>query len=168
MRFSGKVVSIFEATFRGPNKELMTREIARHPGAVCMVPLDGSIVTMVRQYRCATDEYLLEIPAGKRDLSGEPPEQTAQRELIEEVGLRAGELQLLGEFYNSPGFCDEYSFCYLATNCVAVPDSRQGLEEEYMEVIHIDLEDVTMMIAEKRIVDAKSILGLMLAKEHIR
>ncbi len=133
-----------------------------------MVPLDGSTVTMVRQYRSAADDYLLEIPAGKRDLDGEPPEETAYRELIEEVGLRAGELHLLGEFYNSPGFCDEYSFCYLATDCVQVPDNRQGLEEEYMEIVHIELEDVARMIADKRIIDAKSILGLMLAKEHIR
>jgi len=125
-------------------------------------------VTMVRQYRCAPDEYLLEIPAGKRDLSGEPPEETAKRELIEEVGLRAGNLHLLGEFYNSPGFCDEHSYCYLATDCVSVPDNRQGIEEEYMEVVNIDLNDVPRMIAEKYIIDAKTIVGLMLAKEHVR
>ena len=123
---------------------------------------------MIRQYRCAADQYLLEIPAGKRDIDGETPEETAKRELIEEVGLSAGKIHLLGEYYNSPGFCDEYSYCYLATDCVPVPDSRQGTEEEYMEIVHINLDDVPQMIAEKRIVDAKSIVGLMLAKEHVR
>ena len=147
---------------------MLSREIARHPGAVCIVPLDGSTVTMIRQYRCAADQYLLEIPAGKRDIDGETPEETAKRELIEEVGLSAGKIHLLGEYYNSPGFCDEYSYCYLATDCVPVPDSRQGIEEEYMEIVHINLDDVPQMIAEKRIVDAKSIVGLMLAKEHVR
>ena len=123
---------------------------------------------MIRQYRCAAGQYLLEIPAGKRDLAAEPPEETAKRELIEEVGLSAGMLHLLGEYYNSPGFCDEYSYCYLATDCTPVPDNRQGAEEEYMEIVQIDLDDVVGMIAEKKIIDAKTIIGLMLAKEHIR
>ena len=162
------MISVFEATIRGPKNEMLSREITRHPGAVCIVPLDGSTVTMIRQYRCAADQYLLEIPAGKRDIDGEPPEETAKRELVEEVGLSAGKIHLLGEYYNSPGFCDEYSYCYLATDCVPVPDSRQGTEEEYMEIVHINLDDVPQMIAEKRIVDAKSIVGLMLAKEHVR
>ena len=133
---------MFEATVRGPKNELLNREITRHPGAVCIVPLDGSTVTMIRQYRCAADQYLL-------------------------VGLSAGELHLLGEYYNSPGFCDEYSYCYLATDCTPVPDNRQGAEEEYMEIVQIDLDDVVGMIAEKKIIDAKTIIGLMLAKEHI-
>jgi len=159
---------VFEATVRGPNNELLNREITRHPGAVCIVPLDGSTITMIRQYRCAADQYLLEIPAGKRDLAGEPPEETARRELIEEVGLSAGKLHLLGEYYNSPGFCDEYSYCYLATDCSSVPDNRQGPEEECMEIVQVELDDVVGMIAEKKIIDAKTIIGLMLAKEHIR
>ena len=168
LRFSGDVISVFEDTVRGQKEELLNREITRHPGAVCIVPVDGSTITMIRQYRCAADQYLLEIPAGKRDLAGEPPEETARRELIEEVGLSAGELHLLGECYNSPGFCDEYSYCYLATDCTPVPDNRQGAEEEYMEIVQIDLDDVVGMIAEKKIIDAKTIIGLMLAKEHIR
>ena len=167
LRFSGDVISVFEATVRGPKNELLNREITRHPGAVCIVPLDGSTITMIRQYRCAADQYILEIPAGKRDQAGEPPEETARRELVEEVGLSAGELHLLGEYYNSPGFCDEYSYCYLATDCTPVPDNRQGAEEEYMEIVQIDLDDVVGMIAEKKIIDAKTIIGLMLAKEHI-
>ena len=168
IRFEGKVVSIYETTILGPDQDELIREVAKHPGAVCVVPLIGQSVTMIRQYRSAVDRYLLEIPAGKRDLTGESPEETAHRELIEEVGLQAGKLTLLGEFYNSPGFCDEYSYCYLAEDCVSVPDNRQGVEEEHMEVVHIDLQDVQTMIAEKHIIDAKSIIGLMLAKEHIR
>jgi ADP-ribose pyrophosphatase len=132
-----------------------------------MVPLVGEEIIMVRQYRSAANQYLLEIPAGKRDLPGEPPEATAHRELIEEVGLKAGELHLLSEFYNSPGFCNEYSYCYLATNCVPVQDNRQGIEEEHMEIVRIGLADVVSLISEKRIIDAKSILGLLLAKEYV-
>ena len=168
IRFEGKVVSIYETKLLGPGQDELTREVAKHPGAVCVVPLIGQSVRMIRQYRSAADKYLLEIPAGKRDLPDEAPEETAHRELIEEVGLQAGELTLLGEFYNSPGFCDEYSYCYLATDCVSVPDNRQGIEEQHMEIVHIDLQDVQTMILQKDIVDAKSIIGLMLAKEHVR
>ena len=67
---------------------------------------------MARRRRSAT---LLEVPAGKRDVDGEPPEATANRELEEEIGYRAGRLELLCEFYNSPGFCDEYTYLFLAT-----------------------------------------------------
>ena len=168
IRFAGEIVSIYETTLLGPDQNEIIRDVVRHPGAVCVVPLVGESVRMIRQYRSATNKYLLEIPAGKRDLIGESPEETAHRELIEEVGLKAGKLTLLGEFYNSPGFCDEYSYCYLAQNCVSVPDNRQGVEEEHMEIVHIDLQDVQTMIDEKDIVDAKSIIGLMLAKEHVR
>ncbi|MDG1846175.1 MAG: NUDIX hydrolase [Acidimicrobiales bacterium] len=167
LKFDGTLVSIYEGRFRTPSDEVVIREIAKHPGAVCIVPLVGEEVIMVRQYRSAANQYLLEIPAGKRDIPGESPEATAHRELIEEVGLKAGELQLMSEFYNSPGFCNEYSYCYLATDCVPVQDNRQGIEEEHMEIVRVALADVASLISEKRIIDAKSILGILLAKEYV-
>ena len=89
----GHVVSMFRSEFRAPNGEAFSREVVRHPGAVSVVPLldDGDVV-LVRQYRAPLDQFLLEIPAGKRDVAGEPPEETARRELAEEVGLVAAEL----------------------------------------------------------------------------
>ena len=92
-------------TFAGPDGSPFERDIVHHPGAVSAVPLvEPPIeVIMVRQYRAAVDRELLEIPAGKRDVAGEAPEVTAHRELIEEIGMRAGRLERLGEFYNSPG-----------------------------------------------------------------
>ena len=74
---------------------------------------------LVRQWRVATGVELLEVPAGKRDVDGEAPETTANRELEEEIGYRAGRLDLLCEFYNSPGFCDEYTYLFLATELEA-------------------------------------------------
>ena len=91
--------------------------------------------------------FLLEIPAGKRDVEGEPPEVTAGRELAEEVGLVAEHIELLGEFYNSPGFCDEHSFTYLATGLTSCATAPVGPEEEVMEVVHIPLADVPGLIA---------------------
>ena len=81
---------------------------------------------MVRQYRAAVDGELLEMPAGKRDVDGEPTEVTAARELAEEVGRRAGRLELLARFYNSPGFTDELTWLYLARDLTAGRLDRQG------------------------------------------
>ncbi len=94
------------------------RDVVHHPGAVSVVPIidggaSGHQVILVRQYRAAIDAELLEIVAGKRDVAGEPPEVTARRELAEEVGMVAGRMELLAEFYNSPGFCDEHSCVFL-------------------------------------------------------
>ena len=122
------MVSLAVGTFESPDGHRFERDIVHHPGAVVMVPYDertGEVV-FVRQYRAALDQALLEVPAGKRDVEGEPPEVTAVRELAEETGLEAGSWQLVGRFYNSPGFSDEESWCYLARDLRAVPDEPSG------------------------------------------
>ena len=107
----GYIFDLVRAEFVSPEGESFSRDIVRHPGAVSVVPVaeDGRVI-MVRQYRPALDRFILEIPAGKRDVADEPPEDTAQRELGEEIGVRAGSLQLLGTFANAPGFSDEMSW----------------------------------------------------------
>ncbi|HVX18098.1 MAG TPA: NUDIX hydrolase [Acidimicrobiales bacterium] len=161
----GHVISLVQVGVEGPAGERFDRDVVRHPGAVSVVPLhqDGT-VTMVRQYRVAIDGDLLEIPAGKRDVAGEPAQITAQRELAEEVGLRAGRLVKLAEFYNSPGFSDEYSHVFLATELEEVPSEAQGIEEEHMTIERVVLDEVPAMIADGRICDAKSIIGLLAAR----
>lgn len=159
----GHVVSMFRSEFRAPNGEAFSREVVRHPGAVSVVPLldDGDVV-LVRQYRAPLDRFLLEIPAGKRDVHGEAPELTAQRELIEEVGWRAGRLVKLAEFYNSPGFSDEYSHLFLGLDLVPAERDLQGIEEQHLTVEHVPLADVPALIADGTLVDAKTIIGLSL------
>ncbi len=100
-------------------------------------------------------------------MPGEPPEQTAHRELQEEIGLRAGRLDLLAEFLNSPGFSDEYSHVYLGQDLTEVPLDLQGIEEQHMTVRRVALDDVPSMIARAEIVDAKTIIGLTLALRHL-
>lgn len=160
--FAGALIKVANATFEGPSGRF-ERDIVHHPGAVVVVPLtDSGAVIMVRQFRAAIGEDLLEVPAGKRDVSGEPPERTARRELAEEVGREAQRLELLARFYNSPGFTDELSWLYLATGLSEVPHDRQGDEEQLMSVEEVSLHDVPAMIADGRIIDAKSIIGLTL------
>ena len=163
-------MSVGIGRFAAPDGEEFERDVVHHPGAVSVVPVvdDGTAAILVRQYRAAIDRDLLEIPAGKRDVAGEPPELTARRELEEEIGMRAGRLEQLAEFYNSPGFCDEHSFVFMARDLEEVANSLQGVEEQHMTVERIALDDVPSLIAAGEIVDAKSIIGLMLAREALK
>lgn len=164
--WQGQVVSVSVAQIRAPDGSVYEREIVRHPGAAVIVPLDGQEVIMVRQYRPAVNRELLEIPAGKLDSQDEPPELTAQRELEEEIGKRAGHLELLAVFHNSPGFCDEITHCYLATELTDADRRPHGIEEHHMAIERIKLAEVLDLVASGEVADAKSIVGLMLAREH--
>ncbi len=167
--FSGHLIRTVQATFTDPDGQTFERDVVRHPGAVSVVPvIDGRSVLMVRQYRAAVDRVLLEIPAGKRDVDGEAPEVTAARELQEEVGRRARHLRKLAEFYNSPGFCDEHSIVFLATDLETVEASAQSVEEQHMTVEEVALADVPALIAAAELTDAKSIIGLALARDALR
>jgi len=167
--YRGHLISVGSATFESASGQRFERDVVHHPGAASVVPVidEGAAVLMVRQFRAAIGTDLLEIPAGKRDAS-EPPEATARRELEEEIGMRAGRLEQLAEFYNSPGFCDERSFVYMALDLDAVgrPDP-QGPEEELMTIERIVLDDVPALITSGTIVDAKSIIGLCLARSAL-
>ena len=167
--FEGYLISVAKGTFEDPDGERFQRELVHHPGAVSVVPVyeDKRTVLLVRQYRAAVDRVLLEIPAGKRDVHGEDPEVTAVRELEEEVGVRPGRLEKLAEFFNSPGFCDEHSFVYMATGLEHAEISAQGVEEEHMTVEEVPLDEVASLVASGELVDAKSIIGLALAKEAL-
>lgn len=165
--WSGAVVSVAEGTFVSPRGVTFRRDLVHHPGAVSVVPVDGEEAVLVRQYRAAVDREVLEIPAGKRDVAGEPPEVTAQRELIEEVGLRAGRMEKLAEFYNSIGFSDELSHVYLGTDLALASQDRQGEEEQHLTIERIRLDDVPGLIAGRELVDAKTVIGLLLARERL-
>ncbi len=111
-----------------------------HPGAVVVVPVDGDDALLVRQYRVAVGGTILEVPAGKRDVPGEAPAATAARELEEEIGRRAGRLEPLCEFFNTPGFCDEYTYLFLATDLVEVPRNAVSAEEAHMQIERVPLD----------------------------
>jgi len=150
-----------------PDGSTIVRTAVRHPGAVVIVPVesDGATAIMVRQYRAAIDSALLEVPAGKRDVEGESPEATAERELREEVGYVPGRLVKLAEFFNTPGFCDEYTHLYAAFDLTAARQPRPvSAEERSMTVERVRIADVERLVAERELVDAKSIIGLLLTR----
>jgi ADP-ribose pyrophosphatase len=166
--YAGGLISVAEADFADPGGDTFVREVVHHPGAVSVVPVVGrDTVVLVRQYRAAVDRELLEIPAGKCDVDGEAPEVTAARELEEEVGMRAGDLRELARFYNSPGFCDEHSVVFLGLDLEQCDSSAHGVEEEHMTIERVALADVPRLITKGEMVDAKSIIGLCLAREAL-
>ena len=167
-RFEGSLFRVSSVEYEGPDGNRFERDVVHHPGAVVVVPVtDEGNVMLVRQFRAALGDDLLEVPAGKRDVDGEATEVTAARELAEEVGRRAGRLELLARFYNSPGFTDEFTYLYLARELEEVPLDRQGHEEQQMTVEEVPLDDVPALITSGRILDAKTIIGTALAREHI-
>jgi ADP-ribose pyrophosphatase len=158
--YEGKVVSLRLDTVRMPDSRTATREVVEHVPAVAMVPVDGDgRILLVRQWRLPADGVLLEIPAGSTD-PDEAPEPAAQRELQEETGYRAGRLTRLGGFWVAPGYCTEYIHVYLAEN---LEESRLDADEdENIEVVRLTLDEALAAIADGRIDDAKSQVGLLL------
>jgi 8-oxo-dGTP pyrophosphatase MutT (NUDIX family) len=161
-------IRLAEAQVEGAG-ERFTRLIVHHPGAVVVVPVDDDeTVLMVRQYRAPAGRELLEVVAGKRDVEGEDPETTAQREMQEEIGRRPGRLVKLCEFFNSPGFCDEYTHLFAALDLEELgAPSAVNPEERAMTLERVRLADVDDLIARGRLVDAKSIIGLLLTRRYL-
>src|SRR5690349_7987351 len=161
-------LTITEEHVVGPDGEAFDRFVVRHPGAVVVVPVDGDEVIFVRQYRVAIDQDLLEVPAGKRDVDGEPPEETARRELEEEIGHRPGRLVKLAEFFNTPGFCDEHTHLFLALDLEDLGASNTvSPEEREMTVERVSWARIDELIAAGELTDAKSLIGVLLARRYL-
>jgi ADP-ribose pyrophosphatase len=159
--YDGRVISLRLDQVRLPDGKNAAREIIEHPGAAAIVPLDEKgQVHLVRQYRDAVDEEMLEIPAGKLEPGEEPPD-CARRELREELGLEAASLEHLSSFYTTPGFSDEVMHIYLAEGLSRV--SREHDQEEFITTETRGIKPLPELIAELR--DAKSIAGILLTSE---
>lgn len=166
--YDGFIWKVVVGAFTDPDGNEFTRDIVRSPGAVAVVPLhhDGT-VSLLRQYRAAFDDVIVEIPAGMRDVDGEDPVDTARRELIEEIGFDAGSLELLHRFYPSVGMTDSVLHVFLATDLVEVGRSVHGPEETHMDVFRIPLAEAVGMVVNGAISDAKATIGLLLAERRI-
>lgn len=165
---SGYRIRLVKATFEAPDGSTYERDVIRDKRVVATVPVldDGNTVLLVRQYRGPLDRELLEIPAGLCDVDGEDdPMVTAARELAEEVGKKAGSLRLLASMHHSAGISDEFGVIYLATELTDVPDDRQGIEEAYMTVETFDLRQLDEAIASGMLTDAKTLIGLLRARD---
>jgi ADP-ribose pyrophosphatase len=163
--FRGAKFDLERIAYRSTGGKLIRREVIRHPGAVCILPLlrtsgrDEKIV-MIRNLRPALGEEVWELPAGTLE-PPEPPDQCADRELIEETGYRAERFESLGSFFTTPGMTDELMRAFVATDLTEV--GQQLEEDESIRPVALSVDEVFGLLDTGELKDGKSMLTLLLA-----
>ena len=162
--FTGRVFNVTVDTVREGDKTYV-REVVHHPGSAVILPVFANdTIALVKQYRHPAVKYLLELPAGTLK-DNERPDEGAMRELEEELGVTAGRMEKLCEFFVSPGFCEEKMWLYLATDLI---ETKQHLDDdELIEVVRMPIRRALQMISDGEIEDAKTIIGLLLAAPRV-
>jgi len=159
VKFEGKIATVSVERYRHEDGEEVTREKVSHPGAVGILAVDERHVWLTRQPReVVGQEASLEIPAGKLDVAGEPPLETAKRELAEEIGKRAADWREVMAFFTSPGFSDERVWLYLAEG-LSDAEAAEAEENERIEIVPWPLDQLDRAIAECE--DSKSLIALL-------
>ena len=165
LSYKGKVFSVFSDTVIEPGGHKNVRDVIRHNGSVVIIAVDDSKnprdpeIVFERQYRHAAGQLLIELPAGTRD-PGEAPLAAAKRELIEETGYRAKKWTMLVKYFASPGFLGEWMQIYVAQD---IRPGESALEEdENLEVFRMRLSEAMKLVANGKIHDGKTLIGLSL------
>ena len=162
MIFDGKIIHVYKDSIELPNKKPGFRELIRHVGGACIIPLtDEGEVICVRQYRYPYARMIIEIPAGKLDSKNEDHRSAALRELREETGCTCKKLTYMGQMYGSPAILDEVIYMYMAEG---LEEGELDLDEdEFVEVIKIPLDEMYKMVLDGKILDAKTQIAVMKA-----
>ncbi|MEA2213383.1 MAG: 8-oxo-dGDP phosphatase [Solirubrobacteraceae bacterium] len=156
--WQGQIFTAGVEHFRHADGQVVSREKVWHPGAVGILAVDSEVVWLTRQPREPADlSASLEIPAGKRDVEGEPTLRTAQRELAEEIGKQAQDWRELEVFFTSPGFSDERVWLYLARDLSDAPDAEPD-PGEMIEIVPWPLDELDAALEECE--DSKSLIAL--------
>jgi 8-oxo-dGTP pyrophosphatase MutT (NUDIX family) len=167
--YEGRIIRLDKDTVAMPGGGDSVREVVRHIGAVCIVAVDDEgRVVLVRQYRHPVGGYLWELPAGLRDADGEPPLETAKRELAEEAQLSAERWSLLVNSYSTPGFCNEQVLIYLAEGLsdAARPEGFEVEHEELdMTVERVPLDEAVRRVLSGGIRNASAVIGILAAAQ---
>lgn len=157
--YGGRVITLRKDTILLPSGKHFDREVVEHNGSAAAVSLlDGYTLVLVRQYRHAAGEVLLELPAGTLQ-PGESPEECISRELVEETGYHPGRLERLLTLFLAPGYSNEVAYIFLATDLREVGPRRE--EDEFIDVVKLPISDAPKMILTSKIRDAKTISGIL-------
>ncbi len=164
----GAIARLRQDMVRMPDGEVVARDVVEHPGAVAVLALDAEErLLMIRQYRHPVGRLLWEIPAGLRDVAGEPLRATAERELLEEAGYRAAEWRVLTDSYSSPGISTERLRIFLARGLALVPESGRSYvpehEEAHLEVAWVPLDAAVARILAGDLHNGVTVLGILAA-----
>ena len=161
-----KIFDVFEGDVRLPDGRIARLSWIEHRPTIAVVPVnpEGELV-LIRQYRHDTGGMLVEIPAGTMDHPDESVEECVQRELAEEAGFEAGRLVKLFEGYLAPGYSNEYMHFFLAFDLH--PATLPADEDEYIQVMPVSFPEADRMIREREIVDAKTALGIQMARAYL-
>jgi ADP-ribose pyrophosphatase len=162
--FTGKLLKVRVDEVLLPSGRHSKREVVEHRGAVAIVAMVGKSVLLERQYRHAAGKVMWEIPAGTLE-DGENPVATAARELEEETGFRPGKLEELAHFYVAVGYSTEVINLYIATDLEKRTSHQE--EDESIETVIMPLEEALKMVSSNEIEDAKTIIGLLMAKDKV-
>jgi ADP-ribose pyrophosphatase len=165
---AGRLVRLRRDMVRMPGGEVAGREVVEHPGAVAIVALDPQQrVLMIRQYRHPVGRLLWELPAGLRDVDGEPLLVTAERELLEEAGYRAEQWQVLADAFSSPGISTERLRIFLARGLAAVPETERSYvrvhEEAYLVLTWVPLEEAAALLLAGELHNGVTAIGILAA-----
>ncbi len=161
--YQGAIVDFYKDTIQVPNGNVVKWDFIKHQGAAAVLPVreDGKLI-MVRQYRNALDRYTLELPAGGLNGPDEPTKEAAARELTEETGYDAEQLELLISIYTTVAFCNEKIDIYLARGLK--PGKQHLDEDEYINVEAYNVEELCEMIYTCRIQDSKTVAAILAYK----
>lgn len=164
--FRGRVITVNVEQILLPNGKTGTYEIVYHPGGAAIAAVDENRrICLLRQYRPAASDWVWELPAGRLE-PGEPPAETARRELVEEAGREAAQWQDLGSILSSPGVFAETIYLYLARGLSIVPSQHE--QHEVIEVHWIDLEEAARQALTGVLRDGKTIIGVLRAWDACR
>ncbi len=155
--YEGKIISLRVGDVRIDDDATSLREVVEHPGGVAVVPVLDDSVILVKQFRIATGQHLLELPAGKLE-GDEDPEQRGIQELQEETGYKPNKMIPVASFYASPGYTSEMIHVFLAFDLEHVGQNPE--EDERIELVRLPIKEISQTIAENRIPDGKTIIGL--------
>lgn len=168
VRFEGKIISVRTDTVRMPDGSTGDRDVVVHPGAVGAVAVDDDLnVLLIRQYRHPVAGYLWEVPAGIRDVDGEPPVETAKRELHEETGWSATDWSHLATAHSTPGGSDERYEVFLARGLTESgrPDAHD--EEQDLESRWLPLAEACAWVLDGRITNSMCAIGVLAAARRL-
>jgi ADP-ribose pyrophosphatase len=163
--YSGRAFTVAGREYRLPDGRSYTYDVVEHHGAIVIVPLDkDGCLLFVRQYRVGSQSELLELPAGMLE-DDEDPLSGAAREVREEIGMAAGKMQRLGDFYMAPGYSTEHMHVFLATGLYAAPLPQD--QDEFLSVTRLPARKALDMARSGQIHDGKTLAALLMAEPHL-